>query len=224
MSEFAPLYHRLGITFHSEALLKEALTHRSAGRPNNERLEFLGDAMLGYVIAHELYHRFPEAGEGELTRMRANLVNRKRLARLAEALDLGRWLILGPGELKSGGFRRESNLADAYEAIIGAILEEKGTDICRRWILQQFGPLFAELKTQPLKDAKTRLQEFLQARGFAPPTYEMVEAQPHKPHFHVRCRIPLLTEEVEGEGRTRKEAEQEAAAKALTLLEDSSTR
>ncbi len=218
--DYAPLCRLLGITFRREALLREALTHRSAGSPNNERLEFLGDAVLSSTIAQELYHRFPEAGEGELTRMRANLVNRRRLAELARSLDLGHWLIMGPGELKSGGFERESNLADAYEAIIGAILEDQGYEICRRWILKQFLPLFAKLKERPLKDAKTRLQELLQGRGFPPPTYELVEARTGEPYFRVRCLIPLLPEPVEGEGRTRKGAEQEAAIKILTLLEE----
>ncbi len=212
---------RLGLRFRHPGLLREALTHRSAGTPNNERLEFLGDAVLGFVIAHELFHRFPRAREGELSRMRASLVNQTSLAEIARELALGDWLILGAGELKSGGFRRDSILSDALEAIIGALLEDQGFETCRRWILTLFAEKLAVLEQgQWQKDPNTRLQEFLQRRGLPLPRYEPVSQSgpPHDQRFEVVCHLQPFDSPCVGEGRSRKQAEQRAAAEALKRL------
>ncbi|WP_422880198.1 ribonuclease III [Methylomarinovum caldicuralii] len=212
---------RLGLPFQHPELLREALTHRSAGSRNNERLEFLGDAVLGFVIAHELFHRFPKAREGELSRMRASLVNQASLAEIARELALGDWLILGPGELKSGGFRRDSILSDALEAIIGALLEDQGFEACRRWILERFAARLARLEAGKWqKDPKTRLQELLQGRGLPLPRYELVSQSgpPHDQHFEVVCHLEPLAQPCRGTGSSRKQAEQQAAAQALEKL------
>lgn len=215
------LCRQLTLEFRNIELLREALTHRSAGPRNNERLEFLGDAALGFVIARELFHRFPKAKEGELSRMRASLVNQASLAQLARRLNLSDWLILGPGELKSGGFRRDSILSDALEAIIGAIVEDQGIEICHRWIVQLFAGRFSQLEAGHWgKDAKTRLQEFLQGRGLPLPRYQLLSQSgpPHDQTFAVACYVEPLPQPFIGEGSTRKQAEQRAAAMALEQL------
>ncbi|GAB6067481.1 ribonuclease III [Methylothermus subterraneus] len=211
---------QLGFELRRLELLKEALTHRSAGGRNNERLEFLGDAALGFIIAQELFRRFPRAREGELSRMRAMLVNQTALAEIAQKLQLGDWLILGPGELKSGGFRRDSILSDAFEAIVGALFEDQGMETCRRWVLDLFEARLAALDAGVCKDPKTRLQEFVQARSRSLPRYELIaqHGAPHAQTFEVACYVDLLPEASLGKGPSRKRAEQEAAEAALAKL------
>lgn len=217
------LLRRLGVEFSDIALFEQALTHRSADSRNNERLEFLGDAVLGLVTAEALYRAFPNADEGELSRFRARLVRRETLAEIAFELGLGDHLRLGSGELKSGGFRRESILADALESIIGAVYLDSGfdtaTELVRR-LLDDRIEVLGEL--DEIKDAKTRLQEYLQARQKELPEYQVsdVQGQPHAQTFHVSCRIPDLLESVTGTGSSRRRAEQQAAQKALRLLGD----
>ncbi len=216
--------NKIGYTFRNEALFRLALKHRSAGRDNNERLEFLGDSILGFMIADILYQRFPDATEGELSRLRAGLVQKSTLADVARELDLGSQLTLGSGELKSGGSKRESILADAIEALISAVYLDAGIETCRTRILQWFGPRIEKLERAnalPDKDSKTRLQEFLQARQRALPVYELkeVRGKEHQQTFVVECRTELLNQAVGAEGMSRREAEQAAAEKVLGLLQ-----
>ena len=218
------LESRLGYAFRQPELLETALTHRSAGRRNNERLEFLGDAILGFVISEALFDRFPEATEGQLSRMRSNLVRGETLSELARELELGEYLILGAGELKSGGYRRESTLADAFEALIGAIYRDSGLDAARDFVLRHLQPHLARLDPAGiLKDPKTRLQELMQARGHALPSYEVtaVRGKTHDQQFEVVCHVEGLSEPVHGAGGSRRKAEQAAAAAALERLEAS---
>ncbi|PPC90554.1 MAG: ribonuclease III [Methylobacter sp.] len=215
------LARKLGLKFNNPALLAMALTHRSAGASNNERLEFLGDAILGFVITHKLYEQFPDASEGVLSRLRANLVNQISLAGLAREHQLGDYLVLGTGELKSGGFRRDSILSDALEAIIGALFKDQGIDACGRWILGLFEAKLNELSLATWqKDPKTQLQEIMQARRQELPEYTLVAMSglPHQQTFKVKCSISLLQEECIGEGVSRKKAEQAAAELMLALL------
>lgn len=215
------LCKRLGYAFREPALLDTALTHRSAGGTNNERLEFLGDAILGFVIADILYERFPGAQEGELSRLRANLVKGETLAEIARGLRIGDELMLGPGELKSGGFRRDSILAGALEALVGAVYLDGGLEDGRRMVESIFGDLLASsapgLKQ---KDPKTRLQEYLQARRTALPAYDVhaVEGLDHDQTFHVTCVIDGVEQPFRGTGTSRRKAEQDAAEKALRFL------
>lgn len=211
----------LAFEFIDHALLVQALTHRSAGGRNNERLEFLGDAVLGSVIAIELFQRFPKAREGELSRYRAILVRRESLAELARSLDIGNYLHLGSGERKSGGFRRDSILADALEAVLGAIYLDQGFEACQRCILTLFsGKLAGLLDISELKDAKSRLQEYLQSRQRPLPEYSVVETtgEAHDQHFMVQCRVDHEADPADGSGKTRRQAEQGAAAKMLERI------
>lgn len=192
------------------------------GAHNNERLEYLGDSVLGFVIAEKLYELFPNVGEGALSRLRASLVNQTSLAELARQHNLGDYLILGSGELKSGGFRRDSILSDALEAIMGALLLDRGVDICRQWILELFAAKFEELKVDSWsKDPKTRLQELMQARKKQLPVYELVgmSGADHAQSFEVKCSVAISQESVSGIGISRKRAEQAAAEKMLNLLQ-----
>ncbi|MCQ8104237.1 ribonuclease III [Methylomonas sp. SURF-2] len=217
------LAKKLGLTFSQPQLFKTALTHRSAGSHNNERLEYLGDSVLGFVVAERLYSQFPGVGEGVLSRLRASLVNQTSLAELARQLCLGDYLILGSGELKSGGFRRDSILSDALEAIMGAILLDSGVDVCRHWILNLFADKFAQIKLDSWnKDPKTRLQELMQARKKELPLYELVSMNgvDHAQTFEVKCSVPIMLESTRGVGISRKKAEQAAAENMLILLED----
>lgn len=214
-----PLDHE----FRNQELLQQALTHRSAGNRHNERLEFLGDAMLGFVVAEALFARFPQADEGQLTRLRAALVRKETLAELAQGFALGDLLRLGEGELKSGGFRRESILANALEALFGAILLDGGHAECRRRILGLYQARFDQLSVTDLgKDPKTALQEWLQARRLPLPVYRLTETrgEPHAQRFYVECEVAGLQVPVQGEGRSRRIAEQCAAALAMTRLQD----
>lgn len=215
---FSSLEKALACKFSDPALLAQALTHRSAGGHNNERLEFLGDAVLGNVIAGELFKRFPEAREGELSRYRAKLVRRESLAELSKSLAIGRCLSLGSGERKSGGFRRDSILSDALEAVLGAVYLDQGFQACQRCILGLFSRMLDELPDiSELKDAKTRLQEYLQSRQMPLPEYSVVEitGEAHDQLFTVQCRIEGEADSVSGTGKSRRQAEQNAAARML---------
>jgi len=214
----ASLLRALGRTFSDPDLLSLALTHRSAGGRNNERLEFLGDALINACVAEALYLRHPDLEEGDLSRLRASLVNQETLAAVARELDLGSHLTLGPGELKSGGYRRASILADTLEAVVGAVFLDAGFEAAQEVTLKVLeSRLASPPSTEDLKDAKTRLQETLQARELPLPVYavESVRGEPHKQTFRVSCSIPSLKVHTEGEAGSRRAAEQEAARHAL---------
>jgi ribonuclease-3 len=214
---------KLKYRFRDPALAELALTHRSIGKPNNERLEFLGDALLGAVIAELLYEVHPKSNEGELSRLRAQLVNGQELAMVAREMALGDDLKLGPGELKSGGFRRDSILADAFEALVAAVYLDGGFDACRTTVRELFGERIAALRRSS-KDAKTRLQEYLQAGGWPLPNYELTDShgEDHAKTFDVSCAIteplPLTTT---ASGISRRAAEQDAAEIVLNQLLES---
>ncbi|WP_088332323.1 ribonuclease III [Lacimicrobium sp. SS2-24] len=219
--DYYSLSQKLGYTFKDEAALELALTHRSASKQHNERLEFLGDAVLGMVIANELYQRFPTQPEGKLTRMRSTLVKGDTLAELGREFELGELLKLGPGELKSGGFRRDSILADAVEAIIGAIFLEAGLETVSKLILTWYATRLQKLNpNEHPKDHKTRLQEYLQGRKLPLPDYEVVEitGKSHEQTFVVECRIAELQQVVSATGNSRRRAEQQAARKVMEKL------
>ncbi len=202
-------------------LFVAALTHRSAPGPNNERLEFLGDAVLNLVIAEHLYRAFPDSTEGDLSRLRARIVSSEPLAEVAASLGLGDVLRLGSGELKTGGYRRKSILADALEAVCGALFLDGGLEVARRVIEVLFGPRIAALPPpEALKDSKTRLQEYLQSRGYALPRYtvDRVEGEAHAQVFWVVCEVPGLGARAEGSGSSRRRAEQEAAGRILQQI------
>lgn len=215
----------IGHEFNDISLLELAMTHRSYGGRNNERLEFLGDSIVNFVIAEALFERFPQAREGQLSRLRARLVKGQTLAELAREMSFGECLRLGSGEMKSGGHRRESILADAVEAVIGAIYLDAGMDTVRErvlaWYAQRLGSISLE-DTQ--KDPKTRLQEFLQSRQVGLPRYEVVtvKGEAHAQTFTVECHIELLKQYTTGKGPSRRHAEQQAAAEALSYLEPAS--
>lgn len=213
-----------GHAFATPELLAQALTHRSAGSPHNERLEFLGDALVNQFIAEALYRRWPKADEGALTRARAELVRESALASIARMLDLGAHLRLGPGEMKTGGQRRDSILADALEALVAAIYLDAGFEACRAVVLPWFAPLMAALPPPHKvgKDAKTRLQEWLQARQHPLPVYTLLHesGEDHARTFRVSCTLAVPALQTEGEGSSRRAAEQQAAEAALSQIED----
>lgn len=207
----------LGRDFLRPELLRQALTHRSYGSPNNERLEFLGDSILNCVIAARLYQLYPRLPEGDLSRMRAALVKEQTLAEIAGRLKLGEHLMLGEGELKSGGFRRPSILADALEAIIGAAYLDEGFVAAETMILALYEPLLQALDPKKIaKDPKTQLQEYLQSRKHPLPQYEVVtiHGEAHEQEFEVECIIPGLDIRTVGVGHSRRSAEQNAATEA----------
>ncbi len=211
-----------GHAFADPGLLQQALTHRSAGSPHNERLEFLGDAVLGTLVAEALYARWPGADEGALTRARAELVRESALAELARRLEVGARLVLGPGEMKSGGHRRDSILSDALEAVIGAIYLDAGFEACRRAVLPWFEAAVEAVPASKVgKDAKTRLQEWLQARQRPLPQYELLSegGEEHARIFQVRVRLVEPPLSAEGEGASRRAAEQQAAEAVLGQIE-----
>ena len=217
------LYPALNYQFSDRRLGETALTHRSAGNRNNERLEFLGDAILGFVIADRLYHHFPEADEGQLSRLRAALVKRDALAEVARGLELGNYLTLGPGELRGGGHSRDSILADSLEALLAAVYLDGGYEAVRAVIFRLFEKRLTQLSPEDqLKDPKTGLQEFLQGRGLNLPSYEIsqVTGEQHNQMFIVTCSIPDLGLEATGRGGSRRKAEQAAAEKLLKTLRD----
>lgn len=214
------LERALGCRLPDGALLEEALTHRSFSSRNNERLEYLGDAVLSFVVAGMLYREFPDATEGELSRFRSSLVSGESLGAIALEIGLGDQLRLGEGELKSGGFRRASILADGLEAVIGAVYLGAGLDAARAAVERLLGPRLPLLPSAAaLKDPKTRLQERLQGRGLALPRYEILEVsgEPHDQRFRVRCSADDLGLAAEATGTSRRRAEQEAAERLLAL-------
>ena len=215
------LQDKLGYQFKNEQLLVQALTHRSAKGDNNERVEFLGDSILGFVIARVLFEKFPTASEGELTRMRSTLVRGVTLAEIGRYFDIGDYLVLGPGELKSGGFRRDSILEDAIEAIIGAVFLDSDLNTARELVLNWFTSRLDEINpNQSQKDPKTRLQEYLQGRNLPLPVYEVIDitGQSHNQQFTIRCMVETVSETIISKGTSRRKAEQAAAQQALELL------
>lgn len=212
-----------GYRFADSRLLAQALTHRSVGARNNERQEFLGDAMLNFIAAEALYSRWLRADEGALTRARAELVRESTLARLARGLGLGEKMTFGPGEMKSGGHRRDSILADAFEAVVAAIYADAGFERCREVVLGWLEPEIAALPVGKVqKDPKTRLQEWLQGRSRALPAYLLVDTrgEDHAKVFEVRCSVSDIGFEATGVGQSRRQAEQNAAQAMLAHLEN----
>lgn len=212
---------RINYQFKDATLCELALTHRSCGKKNNERLEFLGDSIVNFVIAEDLYKRFPEAKEGQLSRLRAQMVKGKTLAEIARDMDMGDYLRLGSGELKSGGCRRDSILADSVESLIGAIYLDSDMQTVRGHILEWFETRLRTLSLdQTMKDSKTRLQEYLQSRRLQLPEYilENVEGEAHDQTFYIRCNISELPEPTYGVASSRRQAEQESAKAALEQL------
>lgn len=216
------LCKQLGHVFTQPQLLQRALTHRSYAPEHNERLEFLGDSILGCVIAKYLYSTYPHLSEGELSRLRSNLVKEDTLVILAQQLNLGNQLKLGEGERKSGGFRRPSILADAVEALFGAVFLDGGFAAAEQAVLNLFIPYLERVDVQTLgKDAKTLLQEYLQARRAPLPTYSVVgtQGEAHAQSFQVECSIPSLKITTRGEGTSRRNAEQQAAQAAYQIIQ-----
>ena len=216
---------KLNYEFKNIDLLKQALTHRSADPVNNERFEFLGDSLLSTVIANALFHQFPQNSEGQLSRLRAHLVKGDMLALIAQEINLGDYLYLGQGELKSGGFRRTSILADALEAIFAAIYLDSDFSTCQTVILRLFDQrLKDDCLNQNLKDSKTQLQENLQSRKITLPQYRLtkVEGETHDQIFYITCKVPGLNLATEGKGETRRKAEQEAARKMFKQIQENS--
>jgi len=219
--KISELSKKIGYNFNNEKLLVQALTHRSAKGSHNERLEFLGDSILGFIIAEALFEKFPQQDEGDLTRMRSSLVRGVTLAELGRDFGLGEYLILGPGELKSGGHRRESILEDAIEAIIGAVYLDSDISRCKTLILTWFDQRLSVIKPgNEQKDPKTRLQEYLQGRKIALPLYEVTHTsgQSHNQKFTVRCVTEVIDKEVIAKGTSRRKAEQAAAEQVLIEL------
>lgn len=219
------IQREFGHAFRDPALLAAALTHRSASSRNNERLEFLGDSVLNLVVAEQLFRLYPTASEGDLSRLRARVVSAEPLADVAQRIGLGERLALGSGELKTGGFRRQSIVADALEALIGAIYLDAGLDTARMLVLRLLGERIANAPDlDSLKDSKTRLQEYLQARSLPLPVYvvESVAGEPHDQHFRVECRVESLARTGSGEGKSRRRAEQQAAQRILEQIQGAS--
>lgn len=212
----------MGYQFKDEALLELALRHRSVGSNNNERVEFLGDSILNFVIAEALFKKFPDCREGTLSQMRAQLVRGKTLAEIAMEFELGDCLVLGPGEMKSGGHRRESILADAVEALIGVIYLDAGLETCQQRVLDWYASRLQDISPEEgNKDSKTLLQEYLQSRKKALPVYHLVttSGSDHQQQFDVECEIAHLRQRFKGRGSSRKVAEQLAAEAALLAIQ-----
>lgn len=223
MKSLAQLFARLDYEFDDSSLLQSALTHRSAGSDHNERLEFLGDALLDLVISEWLYLAKGDANEGDLSRLRASLVRRDSLASIATSLELGDYLAMGPGELRTGGFRRNSILADTLEAVLGAIYLDGGYAAGRHVVLQLFNDRLESLpESAALRDPKSELQEWLQARGAERPEYrvETVTGMAHEQKFHVVCNVAAFQLSADGYGTSRRRAEQDAAREALNCISD----
>lgn len=214
------LQSTLDYQFNDLELVRQALTHRSAGKKNNERLEFLGDALLDYIVGELLYEAYPSATEGDLTRMRAAIVNKSALALLASQLSLGNYLYLGAGEASSGGKQRESILADSLEALIAAVYLDGDIFRCKKLVQKLTADLIANPEQQQRKDFKTRLQEYLQAKGESLPSYEVIQTsgQAHAQEFLVECRIGPLAAAQQGKGGSKRSAEQSAAKAVLQQL------
>ncbi|MBA2651195.1 MAG: ribonuclease III [Tatlockia sp.] len=218
------LANRLGYTFKNLSFLKQALTHCSAGSENNERFEFLGDSILNFIISDALFTMFPEQSEGQLSRLRAFLVKGEMLAEIAVEIELGDFLYLGQGELKSGGFRRASILADALEAVIAAVFLDGGIAESKKLLLKLYSSRLAdECLNNNVKDAKTQLQEFLQAQKKPLPEYKLIkiDGEEHDQIFHISCKVSGIKEASLGYGANRRKAEQHAAIQLLQRLKHS---
>jgi len=223
LNELARLYKRIGYQFNDESLVEEALSHRSHGSPNYERLEYLGDSLLNFVIADQLHAQFQELDEGSLSRLRASLVRGSTLASIARENELGEFLRMGTGELRSGGFNRESTLADLVESIIGAVFRDADYSTARELILRLFEQrLQNTTPVDELKDPKTRLQELLQGRGLDRPVYTVVKAEgkSHELAFTVTCQISSHNVTISSVASSRRKAEQGAAAEILDRAEE----
>lgn len=211
----------VGHPFKSRALLVQALTHRSHGAVNNERLEFLGDGVLNFIIAHQLFLRYPQLSEGDLSRLRAHLVKEPTLCEVAKTLNVGESLRLGEGEMKTGGWKRPSVLADAVEAIVGAVFLDAGFEAAEQVVIRLFAPLMESIDPSSIgKDPKSQLQEFLQSKKQALPEYQVtqIEGEAHCQVFHVACSLPKLNILTEGSGSSRRIAEQQAAELAFAQI------
>ncbi len=222
LSDLKRLEQSLDYTFQNPSLLKEAVTHRSANPKNNERLEFLGDSILNFVVAADLFTRYPKSSEGDLSRIRASLVNKEGLHIVSQNLNLGNYLILGSGELKSGGYRRNSILADAVEAIFGAVYMDSDLVRCQTLILMLYKEQLENIPdADSLKDPKTRLQELLQSRKLGLPEYDIIETvgKAHNQQFTVSCSINKFELKTNGKATNRRKAEQSAAGEMLTLVQ-----
>lgn len=216
------LIKKLGYHFEKASLLEQALSHRSSGAIHNERLEFLGDAILSCIIADELFHRYPDMREGDLSRLRSSLVNGETLANIAKTLGLGPYLQLGAGEIKTGGRDRASILADAFEAIVGAVYLDAGLDAVRKCVLRWYGNTFDGIsKLAPQKDPKSCLQEWLQANKYPLPVYDVCTmGKAHAQTFYVTCKVEGLSFVTQGQSNSRRKAEQQAAQRFLDLLNE----
>ena len=218
MLPLSELENRIGYKFKNESLLKRAMTHRSFSSENNERLEFLGDSVLNCVIGNALFLKDKHFDEGSLSRVRSNLVKQSALAEIAERIGISEFLRVGEGELHTGGNRRPSTIADAVEAIFGAVFTDSGFESAQTVIIRLYEPMLSKLTPDTLgKDPKTRLQEVLQGHHYGLPVYEVLEvrAPPHDQEFRVSLSVPKLDINLQGVGRSRRQAEQEAAQKAL---------
>ncbi|VAW56180.1 Ribonuclease III [hydrothermal vent metagenome] len=223
ISDLKRLEQSLNYSFQKASLLKEAVTHRSANANNNERLEFLGDSILNFVVAAELFKRYPKSSEGDLSRIRASLVNKEGLYIVSQNLKLGNYLILGSGELKSGGYRRNSILADTVEAIFGAVYLDSDLICCEALILALYKEQFENIPdADSLKDPKTRLQELLQSRKLGLPEYNVIDivGKAHNQQFTVNCIINKLELETQGKASNRRKAEQITADKIIPLVQE----
>ena len=219
------LHNRLNYQFNDPELLHAALTHRSAGAHNNERLEFLGDSILGFVVAEWLYSNYPELGEGKLSRMRSSLVRKETLALVARKLNLSDHLILGEGELKSGGFNRDSILSDSVESIIGALFLDAGFEQSKQFIMTNFAVHFDNVSEESThKDAKSQLQEVMQKKALSLPVYNIVETtgQQHEQVFTVLCNISDMNISAHATAKSRRLAEQKAAKQVLQQITNNS--
>lgn len=223
MDDIGRFETRIDYIFNDQDLLRRALTHRSFQKQNNERLEFLGDSILGFIIAESLYHQFPRAPEGDLTKMRARLVRQSTLADLARKLGINDFLILGEGELKSGGGERDSILSDALEAVFGAVYLDGGFRNAKTIVLKLFADKLIEINTEDLKDNKTRLQEILQKKEKPLPVYDVLNqaGEAHDLTFEVKCEIEHPDSPFLAQGRSRRTAEQNAAELAIKALSES---
>lgn len=218
LNNLGKLSDLLGADIMASDNFAQAITHRSVCYKHNERMEFLGDSILGVIISVRLYQQLPDAHEGYLSRLRASLVNENALADIAFELSLGDYVRLGPGELKSGGFRRKSILADAMEAIIGCVYLEKGMESVTKFVLSLYKHRLENLSTEDeLKDPKSRLQEYLQSRKYAIPLYKLLQVtgEAHRQTFMAQCQIESLNIQTTGVSTSRRKAEQDAAAKAF---------
>ena len=222
-NKFAQLMHKIKYDFADISLLNTALSHRSCGKTNNERLEFLGDSLVNFIVAYELFKRFPSAQEGELSRLRAFLVKGETLAAIAKEFDLSQYIRLGGGELKSGGAYRISILADAVEAIIGAIFLDSDLETCYAKVAEWYQDRINELSLEEVyKDPKSLLQELVQSKQLPLPEYNLIKiiGKEHQQKFIIECIVKLLDKPVKGEGTSRRKAEQAAASAALEELEN----